>query len=106
MLGGLFTPALEDFYQALKISIEACGGEFHEFVAQLHCCLARVYECYTEHSMSSWEVMRDRRVARLGGIGGQMGEDLPLNNYTQPHRAPTVFGTVTSYSISGCNKIT
>ena len=24
---------------------------------------------------------RDRRVARLGGNGGQMGEDIPLNNY-------------------------
>ncbi len=31
--------------------------------------------------MSSWEVMRDRRVARLAGVGGRMGEDLPLNNY-------------------------
>jgi hypothetical protein len=29
VLDGLFTPALEDYYQALKISIEACGGEFH-----------------------------------------------------------------------------
>jgi hypothetical protein len=81
MLGGLFTPAFEDFYQALKISIEACCGEFHEFVAQSHHYLARAYECYAEHSMSYWEVMRDRRVARLGGVGGQMGEDLPLNNY-------------------------
>ena len=78
---GLLIPALEDFYQALKISIEACGGEFHEFVAQSHCCLAHAYECYAEHSMSSREVMTDSRVARLGGIGGQMGEDLPLNNY-------------------------
>ena len=25
--------------------------------------------------------MRDRRVARLGGVGAQMGDDLPLNNY-------------------------
>ena len=31
--------------------------------------------------MSFWKVMRDRRVARLGGVGGRMGEDLPLNNY-------------------------
>ncbi len=31
--------------------------------------------------MSSREVIRDRRIARLGGIGGQTGEDLPLNNY-------------------------
>ena len=31
--------------------------------------------------MSSWEVMRDKRVARFGGVGGQMGEDIPLNNY-------------------------
>jgi len=38
VLDGLFTPALEDLYQALKISIAACGGEFHEFVAQLHGC--------------------------------------------------------------------
>ena len=29
LLRGLCTPALENFYQALKISIEACGGEFH-----------------------------------------------------------------------------
>ena len=63
VLDGLYTPVLEDFYQALKISIEACGGEFHKFVAQSHRCLARVYECYTEHSLSSQEVMRDRRVA-------------------------------------------
>ena len=70
MLDGLFTPALEDFYQALKISIKAYGGEFHKVVAQLHRCLACVYECYTEHSMSSREVMRDRRVARLGIVGG------------------------------------
>ena len=34
MLDGLFTHALEDLYQALRISIEACGGEFHKFVAQ------------------------------------------------------------------------
>ena len=81
ILRGLFTPAFDDFYQALKISIEICGGEFHEFVAQSHHNLARAYECYAEHSMSSREVMRDRRVARLGGVGGQMGEDLPLNNY-------------------------
>ena len=27
-LDGFLTPALEDFYQALKISIEACGGSF------------------------------------------------------------------------------
>jgi hypothetical protein len=75
VLDGFLTPALEDYYQALRIGIEACGGEFHKFVAQLHCCLAHMYECYMEHSMSSREVMRDRRVARLGGIGGQMGED-------------------------------
>ena len=69
-MDGFLTHALEDYYQALRISIEACGGEFCEFVAQSHHCLAREYECYTEHSMSSMEVMRDRRVARLGGIGG------------------------------------
>ena len=56
-MDGLFTPALEDFYEALRISIEACGGESHEFVAQSHHFLARVYECYAEHSMSSLEVM-------------------------------------------------
>ena len=58
LLGGLFTPALENFYEALKISIEACGEEFHEFVAQSHGYLAGAYECYAEHSMSSREVMR------------------------------------------------
>ncbi len=78
-MNGFLTPALEDYYQALRISMEACGGEFHEFVAQSHCCLAQVYECYAEHSMSSREVMSDRRVARSGGIGGQMRGDLPLN---------------------------
>ena len=56
-------------------------GEFHEVVAQSHNCLARVYECFAEHAMSSKEVMRDRRVARLGGDGGKLGEDIPLNNY-------------------------
>ena len=80
-MDGFLTPALEDFYQALKISIEACGGEFHEFVVKSHPCLAQAYECYAEQSMSSREVMKDRRVARLGGIGGQMGDDIPLNNY-------------------------
>ncbi len=74
-------PAFEDFYQALKISIEVCDGEFHEFVAQSHRYLACAPECYAEHSMSSCEVMRDRRIARLGGVGGQMGEDLPLYNF-------------------------
>ena len=44
-------------------------------------CSTIAYECYAEHSLSSREVMRDRRVARLGGIGDQMGEDIPLNNY-------------------------
>ena len=57
--------------------MEACGGEFHKVVAQSHHCLARVYECYAEHEMSSKEVMRDRRVARLGGDGGSMGESIP-----------------------------
>ena len=80
-LDGFLTPALEDYYKALSINIEACGGEFHEVVAQLHHCLAHANECYAEHSMSSKEVIRDRRVARLGGDGGQMGEDIPLNNY-------------------------
>ena len=70
LLDDFLTPAFEDYYQALKVSIEACGGKFHEIVAQPHRCLASTYECYSEHSMSSQEVMRDRRVARLGGIGG------------------------------------
>ena len=81
VLGGFLTPALEDNNKALSITIDACGGEFHKFVAQLHLCLAHVYECYAEHSMSTKEVIRDRRVARLGGVGGRMGEDIPLNNY-------------------------
>jgi hypothetical protein len=80
-IDGFLTPALEDYYKALSINIEACGGEFHEVVAQSHHCLACVYELYTEHSMSSKEVVRDRRVARLGGDGDQMGEDIPLNNH-------------------------
>ncbi len=29
LLDGFLTPFLEDYYQALKISIEACGGKFH-----------------------------------------------------------------------------
>ncbi len=55
--------------------------EFHEVVAQLHNCLPRVYEFFAEHAMSSKEVMRDKRVARLGGDGGKLEEDIPLNNY-------------------------
>ena len=35
-LDGFLTPALEDYYKALSINIEACGGEFHKVVAQLH----------------------------------------------------------------------
>ncbi len=70
LLDDFLTPAFEDYYQALKISIEACDGEFHKFVAQAHGFLARAYECYTEHTLSSREVMRDRRVAILGCIGG------------------------------------
>jgi hypothetical protein len=66
-LDGFFTPALEDYYKALSTNIEACGVEFHEVVVQLHHFLACVYEYYAEHSMSSKEVRRDRRVARLGG---------------------------------------
>jgi hypothetical protein len=31
--------------------------------------------------MSSREVMRDRRVARFGYVGGRIGEDIPLYNY-------------------------
>ncbi len=31
--------------------------------------------------MSSKEVVRDRRVARFGGNGGRMGDDIPLSNY-------------------------
>jgi hypothetical protein len=36
-MDGFLLPVLDDYYQALRISIEACGGEFHEFVAQSHC---------------------------------------------------------------------
>ena len=43
-MDGFLTPALEDYYQALRISIEACGGEFHKFVAQSHRCLVCAYE--------------------------------------------------------------
>ena len=75
------SPALGDYYQAMSINIEACGGKFHEVVVQSHNCLARVYGCYIEHTMSSKEVMGDRRVVRLGGDGGSMGESIPLNNY-------------------------
>jgi CHAD domain-containing protein len=50
--------ALENYYQALSISIEACGGEFPEVVAQSHYCLACMYECFAEHAISSKEVMR------------------------------------------------
>ena len=56
-------------------------GEFHEVVAQSHYCLVLVYECFAKHAMSSKEVMRDRRVARLGGDGGKLEEDIPLNKY-------------------------
>ena len=80
-LDGHLSPALEDYYKALSISIDACGGDFHEVVAQSHFCLAHVYECFAENAMSSKEVMRDRRVARLGGDGGKLEEDIPLNNY-------------------------
>ena len=74
-MDGFLTPALEDYYQALRNSIEACGGESHEIVLQSHRCLALcAYECFAEHSMSSREVMRDRRVARFGGMGGRRGE--------------------------------
>ncbi len=59
-MDGFSTPALEDYYQALRISIEACSGECHKFVAQLHRCLAHAYKCYTEHSMSSREVLTFR----------------------------------------------
>ena len=75
------TPALEDNYKALSNNIEACGGEFHKIVEQLHHCLAHVFECYTDHSMLSNEVIRYRIIARLGGDGGQMGEDIQLNSY-------------------------
>jgi hypothetical protein len=60
-----FSPALEDYYQAWSINIEAWGGEFHKVVVQLYNCLARVYECYAEHAISSRDDMRDRRIARL-----------------------------------------
>ena len=80
-LDGYLSPALEDYYKALSISIDACGGEFHEVVAQSHNCLARVYECFAEDAMSSKEFMRDRRVAKLGDDGGELGEDIPLKHY-------------------------
>ena len=44
-------------------------------------CLARMYECFVEDAMSSKEGMRDKRVARLRGNVGKLGEDIPLNNY-------------------------
>ncbi len=56
-------------------------GEFHEVVAQSHFCLAHMYEWFAENAMSSKEVMRDRRVARLGGDGGKLEKDIPLINY-------------------------
>ena len=56
-------------------------GDFPKVVAQSHFCLARVYECFAENAMSSKEVMRDRRVARLGGDGGKSEEDIPLKHY-------------------------
>ena len=79
-LDGYLSPALEDYYKALSISIDACGGEFHEVVAQSHFCLARVYECFAEDAMLSSDFMRDRRVAILGGNGGKWG-DIPLKHY-------------------------
>lgn len=78
---GFLAPAIEEYFTALNLNIETCGGEFHELVAQSHHCLACVYECYAEHLLSSKEVVRDRRVARFGGYGGQMGDDIPLSNY-------------------------
>ncbi len=77
------SPALEDYYQALSISIEACGGEFHKVVPQFHNCLALEYQCFAEHATSSKEVTRDRRVVRLGGDGGRTGDDIPLNDYVK-----------------------
>ncbi len=49
-LNGYLTPFLEDYYKYLNFNIKACGGEFHEVVAQSHHCLACVYECYIEQS--------------------------------------------------------
>ena len=43
-MDGFLTPALEDYYQALRIRIEACGGEFQKFAVQSHRYLARVYD--------------------------------------------------------------
>jgi hypothetical protein len=80
-LDGFLSQALQDYYKGLSISIDACEGDFYEVVAQSHSCLARVYECFAENAMSSKEVMRDRRLARLGGDGGKLEEDIPLNNY-------------------------
>ena len=47
----------------------------------MHHCLACVYECYADLSMSIKEDIGDMRVARLGGHGGQMVEDIPSNYY-------------------------
>ena len=80
-INGSLAPAIEEYFTALNLNIETCGGEFHELVAQSHHRLARLYECYAEHLLSSKEVVRDRRVARFGDDGGQMGDDIPLSNY-------------------------
>ena len=73
--------SLKEYFTALNLNIETCGGEFHKLVAQLHHCLACVYKCYVEHLFSFKEDVRDKRVARFGGNGGQMGDDIPLSNY-------------------------
>ena len=80
-INGFLAPAVEEYSTALNLNIETCDGEFHELVAQSHHRLARLYECYAEHLLSSKEVVRDRRVARFGGNGGHMVDDLPLSNY-------------------------
>ena len=43
--------------------------------------MVRLRYQFVEHLLSSKEVVRDRRVARFGGYGGQMGDDIPLSNY-------------------------
>jgi hypothetical protein len=80
-INGFLVPAVEEYSTALNLNIEICDGEFHELVAQSHHRLARLFECHAEHLLSSKEVVRDRRVARFGGNGGQMGDDIQLSNY-------------------------
>ena len=49
-----------------------------------------------EHLLSFKEVVRDRTVARFGGDGGQMGDDIPLSNYRK--RAEHYLASGVSYA--------